>query len=311
MNLTASILRALRTGRGDWVSGERLAVLFECSRMTIANHIAKLKARGFDIESNPRSGHRLASERDVLDEIALESYCDVPVLYLAETDSTFRAGRALETPAIVAAARQTGAYGRRKRAFSCEEGGVYFGYKFAPQLPPTRANLITLAAGVAVCETVRSRGFDARVKFPNDCWIGTRKFCGILTECVLTADVIESANVGIGINLRNGIPAELADVATTLAEEGDVSNVTRAGLIAEIVRGLDELLAAPETIAVKVREYGMFRLGDELSLIEDGGTETARYETVDDDGYLVVRRSDGTRRRVVIGEISIRRNGLD
>lgn len=300
--MTKEILKILYDADGAAVSGQQIGEILNCSRMSVTNNIAKLRELGLVIESGTKSGHRLLSLSDVLCAETVSLFVDVPVYFYDNVDSTFFAARTKNAPCVVAAAKQSGGYGRRKRSFVCEEGGVYFNYKLVPDLPGTKANLITLASGVAVVRALESYGVKAQVKYPNDCYADDKKICGIMTECTMTADEIDVASIGIGINVFNPIAETLRGKATSMKEQTQ-SKVIRAELIGKIVNGINHLLARPQQILTEYRQID-FLNGKSVILSSDNEIKQAEYKGIDQDGYMTVLTSDGME-RVTIGEVSV------
>ena len=46
------------------------------------------------------------------------------------------------------------------------------------------------------------KGIEARIKWPNDIWVGDKKICGILIENILDGSFIRDSIIGIGFNLN-------------------------------------------------------------------------------------------------------------
>ncbi len=56
---------------------------------------------------------------------------------------------------------------------------------------------------LAVCDALAEvAGVQAKVKWPNDVLVGERKICGILTELDLNGEMLNTALIGIGINVN-------------------------------------------------------------------------------------------------------------
>jgi BirA family biotin operon repressor/biotin-[acetyl-CoA-carboxylase] ligase len=64
--------------------------------------------------------------------------------------------------------------------------------------------LLTYLASLAVRESLSlfSKNENIKIKWPNDVYAEGRKICGILTECNLQGAIIQSAIVGVGINVN-------------------------------------------------------------------------------------------------------------
>ncbi len=119
----------------------------------------------------------------------------------------------------VVADEQTAGRGRLQRAWSSPKGaGLYFSLLLRPLIPLNHWPLITLMAAVAVAEALKEAcDLETDIKWPNDLLSGERKICGILAEAIETP-AGRAVILGIGINLtQDAFPAELANVATSVA----------------------------------------------------------------------------------------------
>jgi BirA family biotin operon repressor/biotin-[acetyl-CoA-carboxylase] ligase len=120
----------------------------------------------------------------------------------------------------VVARRQTSGRGRNGRTWVSEkDSGLYFSIVLRPVFENRFLSLITLAAGVAVYDTLKAIGISPDIKWVNDVLVGEKKISGILAETVETPSGL-AVILGIGINLTSkNFPAELADSATSIAAE--------------------------------------------------------------------------------------------
>ncbi len=130
------------------------------------------------------------------------------VIHLSETESTntyvsANAGR-LEPWTIVAARRQTGGRGQRGNSWEAEEGkNLTFSMFMKPEGFPARDQFaLSEAVALAVVDSLACQGIDARVKWPNDIYVGDRKICGILIEHVVTGMDITHTVAGVGLNVN-------------------------------------------------------------------------------------------------------------
>jgi len=216
---------------------------------------------------------------------------------------------------VIIALNQTGAYGRREKPFYTYDGGVYISIVLRPKkfLPETAA-IITTSAAVSVCNAVYAvSGKQCGVKWVNDILLGGKKICGILTESISGTD---AAVLGIGINLTpfgDGVPREIADIAGTVFEDGEVFDKNiKNRFAANIIEGL---LEDPERLTgtfskSALAEYrarcGVF-LGKEVRVIPNSGAEyRAAAVDIDERGRLIVRKPDGTSEHLSSGEISVK-----
>lgn len=69
-------------------------------------------------------------------------------------------------------------------------------------LAPHLQHYISMISALAVADYIKSKGIDARIKWPNDIYVGDRKICGMLIENILGSDTLSASIIGIGINLN-------------------------------------------------------------------------------------------------------------
>ena len=69
---------------------------------------------------------------------------------------------------------------------------------------------ITQAVTLGLRDYLLEKGVEARIKWPNDIWVGDKKICGILIENALDGQKVRYSIIGIGFNLNEtGWPPEL------------------------------------------------------------------------------------------------------
>ena len=148
-------------------------------------------------------------------------YC-FPKVFSTNTLAKFLASKGAEDGTAVIAEVQTKARGRSGKKWESPKGGIWLSLVLRPNLPPSKASLITLATGVAVAKTLISLGVDAKIKWPNDVLVKGKKISGILTEASATLNEIDYIIVGVGIDINfkvEELDPELHDTVTTLNEE--------------------------------------------------------------------------------------------
>jgi len=123
---------------------------------------------------------------------------------------------------LVLACCQTAGRGRYDRAFSSEEGGVYFTLILRPKNKPAACNAsLSVRVGEAVAKTLTELfGFKTKIKEPNDvlAWDNKahkwKKICGILIG-TSAGETDHWMLVGVGVNVNNRLPAALKDSAVS------------------------------------------------------------------------------------------------
>ncbi|HKA59769.1 MAG TPA: biotin--[acetyl-CoA-carboxylase] ligase [Gemmatimonadales bacterium] len=126
---------------------------------------------------------------------------------------------------LVLAEEQTAGRGRDGRTWRSPPGGAWLGILLRPPIPP--AGVLSLRIGLVLADVVEEvlgirptalSGPRASLKWPNDVLLDERKVAGILCESRWQGDALQWLGVGIGINVANEIPAELANYAVALSE---------------------------------------------------------------------------------------------
>jgi BirA family transcriptional regulator, biotin operon repressor / biotin---[acetyl-CoA-carboxylase] ligase len=169
---------------------------------------------------------------------------DRPFRFEEETGSTNSdaldwAAEGAPEGAVVVAEQQTAGRGRWGRAWSSEPGrALMFSIVLRPRIGLDRAGLITTALGVGCVEGIeRATGLQTRLKWPNDVTSGGRKLAGILVESRVTAEGIEAAVGGVGLNVayqQDEFPEEIARRATSIAIESG-AGASRPGILGAIL----------------------------------------------------------------------------
>lgn len=108
---------------------------------------------------------------------------------------------------VAACRQQTAGRGQRGNSWEAEPGmNLTFSMLLNPGIEARRQFELSMlvALGVADCvdEAVAAAGLTAKVKWPNDIYIGDKKVCGILIENRLSGPILERAIAGVGLNVN-------------------------------------------------------------------------------------------------------------
>ena len=198
-----------------------------------------------------------------------------------------------EDTAIIAR-EQTGGKGTKGRSFSSPRGGVYLSLvRYYPCKAENSFSLM-IASCMAVVKTLELYGVSAGVKWPNDVFLNGKKICGILIKNSFEGENVKKSITGIGVNVNNDIPKDLADIAINLKSVvGEVD-------IDEFYKRLIENLYADYSVD-EYRSRNLV-LGKEITVIKNGESRKAVAEDVAADGSLVLKGGE----RLFYGEVTIR-----
>jgi BirA family transcriptional regulator, biotin operon repressor / biotin---[acetyl-CoA-carboxylase] ligase len=209
------------------------------------------------------------------------------------------ASEGAEAGTAVLAGEQQGGRGSRGRSWYSPPGGLWLSVLFRPTIPGG-IEVMSLRVGLAVAEALDDLvPRPVRLKWPNDLMLGERKVGGILCEARWQGNILGWVTVGVGLNVRNAIPEELAEVATTLANEQPAITVDEvAHPLVAALRLLD--LGADRLISEEIQRFGR---RDWLSGRVIRAPVAGRAAGVRDDGALLVHSLEG--------EVSLRTGSVE
>ncbi|MBR5249773.1 MAG: biotin--[Bacteroidales bacterium] len=189
---------------------------------------------------------------------------DLTIHWYKVLDSTNRIAKEQALTAsdqtVWAAEVQTHGRGQRGNTWSSDAGkNLTFSWLVKPaNLSPLRQFCISQVAALGVCDYLEQWGIPAKIKWPNDIYVGDRKICGILIEHSLTSERIQYSVIGIGLNLlQTQFPVELPN-PTSMALELPLQ------FTPETVTVQDEL---PRLLSSLLKVYAC------LDVSEEGGGE--------------------------------------
>jgi BirA family biotin operon repressor/biotin-[acetyl-CoA-carboxylase] ligase len=213
----------------------------------------------------------------------------------------------------ILAREQTRGRGRQGRVWVSPPGeGLYLSIILRPPLEPAKATIITLAAAIAVAETL---SVDYRVavdiKWPNDIHAGGRKLCGILIESAIERSKVDYAILGIGVNLgQRRFPGELQEIATSLVIESN-RRVTPDEFAGPLLKRLEDWyrIALRQPAQIIARWQALSSYADGCAVLVENGDKTIEGITrgLAPSGALIVETATGERCEIVAGEVRLRK----
>ena len=226
--------------------------------------------------------------------------------------------RAGETgPIWLVTTEQTAGRGRRQRVWVSPRGNLASSILEVIDTPPAVAATLSFAAGLALEAALQTVSLEARMrspgsenmtfhlKWPNDVLAGRKKLAGILLEAETVAHDRLAVVVGIGTNVI-ATPEGIPHPAVSLRDLG-------------IDVGAEDLFLALTEAWVEFRQiwdggrgFGTIRrlwldraagVGQPVSIQSGASTISGLFDTIDEDGCLVVATSDGKRVAVSAGDV--------
>jgi len=213
---------------------------------------------------------------------------------------------------VVLANTQKHGRGRGKKTWFSPVGGLWFSLVLRPEVTISSISLLPLAAGVAIATTIRRLfRIQAMLKWPNDVTINGRKVAGVLAETSTDGSSCH-AIMGFGINVNNSVSsmtAELASEATSISDELK-SNVNVDWLMREILNDFSaiytKMLACDSSTVIAEWKRLSDMLKKSIIVQEEKRSYRAAVFDLDSDGALVIQAQDGTMRRLLSGDVSVR-----
>jgi BirA family biotin operon repressor/biotin-[acetyl-CoA-carboxylase] ligase len=236
------------------------------------------------------------------------------LVLLADTASTndeaMRLGRAGAPHGLaVIADTQSRGRGRQGHVWHSPPGeNLYLSVLLRLDVAPMRVPPLTLATGVAVCDTVNALGVAASLKWPNDVLVERQqKVAGILTEMSTRGMRADCVVVGIGLNVNTAaFPPELPDATSLRRALGGVA-LDRADVVVRLFAALEErfdrFVAEPTRLLAEAWRARSHVFGQRVRVSAEGGVLEGIARDLDDDGALVLETDMGARVRVIAGEV--------
>lgn len=202
--------------------------------------------------------------------------------------------REFDEDSAIIAREQTGGKGTKGRSFSSPRGGVYLSLVRYYPCKAENAFSLMIASCMAVVKTLEFYGARAGIKWPNDVFLNGKKICGILIKNSFEGENVKKSITGIGVNVNNDIPDNLADIAINLKS-----------VVGEV--DLDEFynrLVGNLYADYSVEDYRSRNivLGKEITVVKNGEARKAVAEDIAADGSLILKGGE----RLFCGEVTIR-----
>lgn len=212
---------------------------------------------------------------------------------------------------------QTAGRGRRHRPWVAPRGNLASSILEVIDTSPATAATLGFAAGLAIEAALRKATVEVSarrperddmvfsLKWPNDVLAGKKKLVGILLEAEAVADNGLAIVIGIGTNVI-AAPEATPTPATSLAALG--VDISAEKLFAE----LSDAWAEFRDIWNNGRGFGEIRrlwleraagLGRPVAIQTGVSTVQGTFDTIDENGCLIVRTSGGKRVQISAGDV--------
>lgn len=216
---------------------------------------------------------------------------------------------------IILAREQTAGRGRQGRSWSSPPGeGLYCSLVLRPNIKPAESPVITLAAAVAVAETLSiDFNLPVDIKWPNDVEARGRKICGILVESAIENAELQYAVMGIGVNIsQREFPDELKQSATSLLIETGraiAADDFLSPLLDRLEQWYRKAITRSEEVIARWEKLSTYARGCRVSIESGDDIIGGVTQGLAASGALKIKMENGQLRQVVSGEVKLRRKG--
>ena len=175
-----------------------------------------------------------------------------------------------------------------------------------------RQFVIAQIVAIGIKKYLKSRGVNAKIKWPNDIYVGDKKVCGILIEHFLSGDTLSGSIVGIGLNLNqerfNSNAPNPVSMKILLNKEFDMEEKLEA-LVGHIYDIYFPFISYSSNSAINKLEVeyhnSLYRLEEFHKYQETPSGEVikARITGIDNSACLLLENEEGITKRYSFKEI--------
>jgi BirA family biotin operon repressor/biotin-[acetyl-CoA-carboxylase] ligase len=220
--------------------------------------------------------------------------------YHASIASTMTAAAGRPIGAVVLAEEQTAGQGRHGHSWHSAAGDGIYCSLVLPQSP-----LLTLALGLATHTAIfEATGLVCDLRWPNDLMLADRKVAGILVQAAG-----RNAIAGIGINVnQDAFPEDVASLATSLRLAAG-RPFPREEILLALLPAVETIVPQEKSaILASFTHLSSYAAGRRVQVQQPEGILEGTTMGLDPDGFLIVRRDDGTDTLIVAGGVRAARS---
>lgn len=214
--------------------------------------------------------------------------------FLGEVDSTNSylktkaAQQQLPDTYAVAAQHQSAGRGQRGNRWESEPyKNLLASFYVAAPGPTSALSRLNHAIALAVLQVLSTAGVkNAKIKWPNDIYVGDRKIAGVLTDTVLRHTQVTSAVVGLGFNVNQNTfdISQVTSLATITGVEWD---------LVELLKQVYDLfyanLALPPSELLYAVNIVLYKKGERVTFGQDERTANYTVVEINSNGDLLVQ----------------------
>lgn len=235
------------------------------------------------------------------------------IIHLDTVDSTNSYLKRETHPAgtVVYTFNQTAGRGRHERKWlTFADKNLALSLLFVPEEPISNTSWHVAALSLALLNVLKGcKVQGARLKWPNDIFVGDKKLSGVLAEVTRQGKSQRIiAGIGVNVNATEEDLSEAGQPATSiLTESGKAIELNRfTGLYLKELAKWTRLLESSRGVAIIKREWLKHCpiLGRTIRWDSPQGLVEGKVVRVDDEGYLIIE-SEGREHCIVSGDVTM------
>jgi BirA family biotin operon repressor/biotin-[acetyl-CoA-carboxylase] ligase len=316
---------------GQFHSGTTLAEALCVSRSAICKQFKGLSELGLQYSAVSGKGYRLEYPLELLDLTTISQglsqdhqrlISSIEIYDSINSTNSYLVDYAQhheKSGVVCFAEHQSAGKGRRGRTWVSPYGSnLYMSILWRFQQGGIAATAgLSLAVGVAAIRALSQHHIhDVGLKWPNDIYSQGKKLGGILIEVSGETDGPCSAVIGLGLNIF--LPASeaqsITQAWTDLSNVNGTGSISRNQLATSLLSHILDVINGFETIGIQAyldewRNYDCLQ-GQTATLYIGQQQIDGLVEGIDNNGLLLIKRTDGTIQAFASGEVSFNGNIL-
>lgn len=196
---------------------------------------------------------------------------------------------------VVQTGFQSQGKGQMGNVWQVEEGkNLTFSCIIYPDfLAPTEQFYLNMAVSLSITELLDEYVGNAKIKWPNDIYIGNKKIAGILIENSLMGSKLQSSIIGVGLNINQNSFAGLPNATSLFMELGvDYSITYLLQQWCALFEGYYALLKSRSFGSLnKLYLQRMWKYKQEVQYHKNGNLQTGVIEGVNTLGQLLMNEN--------------------
>ncbi len=199
--------------------------------------------------------------------------------------------------------------GRKERNWVSPSGlNLTFSILLLNKFSNKSLNLLNLGTSLALAQSLENLyQLHVELKWPNDVLVTKKKIAGVLLESVSRGNKIEKLVVGIGVNLNQASFQGEFNISPTSVRLEFKQEVSRERFLSEFLNNFEIMTELAKNKSDKILNDWISRcslIGENIVIQNDGEKKFGIFESIDENGYLILRGDDFTE-KISFGDVSL------